>query len=207
MLAYEDKLNSDAVWALQEGGMFFERRSAVHETLDRLTKNLDELGVDYAIAGAMAMFLHGFRRFTEAVDVLVTSQGLEKIHEALDGRGYLRPFEKSKNLRDTQTGVKIDFLISGQYPGEGKPGPIAFPLPREAAVEQGGIQVVSLPKLVELKLASGQAPHRLKDLGDVQQLIQTLALPRDFAAKLDASLQDSYLTLWDDAQKAAGEEY
>jgi len=60
---------------------------------------------------------------------------------------------------------------------------------------------------VELKLASGQAPHRLKDLGDVQQLIQTLALPRDFAAQLDASLRDSYQHLWDDAQKAAGDEY
>ena len=58
--------------------MYFDRRSAVHETLTRLARTLDELGVDYAIAGAMAMFLHGFRRFTEDVDVIVTREGLEE---------------------------------------------------------------------------------------------------------------------------------
>jgi hypothetical protein len=34
--------------------MYFDRRSAVHETLTRLAKNLDELNVDYAIAGAIS---------------------------------------------------------------------------------------------------------------------------------------------------------
>jgi hypothetical protein len=114
MLSYEEKLNRNVTWAMEEGGMFFDRRSAVHDTLQRLTKSLDELGVDYAIADAMAMFLHGFRRFTEVVDVLVTREGLQKVHEALEGRGYVKPFEASKNLRDARTGVKIDFLISGQ---------------------------------------------------------------------------------------------
>lgn len=187
--------------------MFFERRSAVHETLGRLTKSLDELRVEYAIAGAMAMFLHGFRRFTEDVDVLVTPEGLQKIHQELEGRGYLRPFEKSKNLRDTQTGVRIDFLISGQFPGDGKPGPVAFPIPGQASMEQDGIRVLSLPKLVELKLASGQAAHRLSDLGDVQQLIHHLKLPREFADQLDPSLHQDYQRIWSDAQKSTGDDY
>ena len=139
MLTYEEKLNRNTTWALEEGGMYFDRRSAVHETLRRLSKNLDDISVDYAIAGAMAMFLHGFRRFTEDVGVIVTREGLDQLHEALDGRGYIRPFEKSKNLRDTQNGVKIDFIISGQYPGEGKPGPVAFPIPSEASIEVDGI--------------------------------------------------------------------
>ena len=187
--------------------MFFDRRSAVHETLTRLTKVLGELDVDYAIAGAMAMFLHGFRRFTEDVDVLVTREGLQKIHDALDGRGYLRPFEKSKNLRDTKTGVKIDFIISGQYPGDGKSGPVAFPVPRDASIVQDGIRVVTLPKLVELKLASGQAAHRLNDLGDVQQMIRHLDLPKEFAEKLDPSLRDAFHRLWSGAQQGAAEEF
>jgi hypothetical protein len=203
MLTYEDKLNRDAAWALEEGGMFFERRSAVHETLTRLTETLDELEIDYAIAGAMAMFLHGFRRFTEDVDVIVTKDGLQKIHDALEGRGYVKPFAASKNLRDAQTGVRIDFMISGQYPGEGKPGPVSFPIPREASCEQNGIRVVSLPKLVELKLASGQAPHRLTDLGDVQQLIRHLGLPQEFAEQLDPSLREAFRRIWSDTQRAA----
>lgn len=207
MLAYEDKLNADAAWALEEGGMYFERRSAVHETLSRLTKALDELKIDYAIAGAMAMFVHGYRRFTDDVDVLVTAEGLTRIHEALEGRGYVKPFAASRNLRDTVTGVRIDFIISGQYPGDGKPGPVAFPDPARASLEQGGIRVLSLPNLVQLKLASGKAAHRVGDLGDVQRLIQQLGLPRELATELDPSLRETYQQLWDDAQKAAADEF
>jgi hypothetical protein len=207
MFTYEEKLNRDTAWALEEGGMFFERRSAVHETLQRLAKSLEELDIDYAIAGAMAMFLHGFRRFTEDVDVLVTREGLQKIHDSLEGRGYVKPFTASKNLRDAQTGVKIDFLISGQYPGERKPGPVSFPIPAEASTQIEGIRVVSLPRLLELKLASGQAAHRLKDLGDAQQLIQHLKLPLELAEELDPSLREAYQTLWSNSQKAQSDDY
>jgi hypothetical protein len=207
MLTYEEKLNRDLTWALEEGGMHFERRSEVHETLQRLTRSLNELGIDYAVAGAMAMFLHGFRRFTEDVDILVTREGLQEIHTALEGRGYLPVFEKSKNLRDTQSGVKIDFLISGQYPGEGKAGPVAFPVPQEASIELDGIRVLVLPKLLELKLASGQAAHRRRDLADAQQLIQVLELPQEFSTKLDCSVRGTFLELWKEAQVAKRDEY
>jgi hypothetical protein len=207
MLMYEDMLNRDTKWALQEGGMYFERRSAVHDTLTRLTKSLDDLQIDYAVAGAMAMFLHGFRRFTEDVDLIVTREGLTQIHEALDGRGYVRPFAAGENLRDAQNGVKIDFIISGQFPGDGKPGPISFPVPSESSLVHEGIRVVTLPKLVELKLASGQAQHRLKDLADVQELIQHLELPLDFAVQLDPSVQDAFRRLWTDAQSASSDDF
>jgi hypothetical protein len=98
-------------------------------------------------------------------------------------------------------------MISGQFPGEGKPGPVAFPVPSAASVVQDGKRVVTLPKLVELKLASGQAPHRLKDLADVQQMIHHLILPRDFANAIDPSLRESFQRLWDDVQKAAKDEF
>jgi hypothetical protein len=66
MIAYETQLNQDIRWALQEGSMHFEEASAVHRTLRRVVKRLDGLGVPYVVAGGMALFLHGFRRFTEA---------------------------------------------------------------------------------------------------------------------------------------------
>jgi hypothetical protein len=207
MITYEDRLNRDSTWALQEGGMYFDRRSAVHDTLGRLSKALDEAQIDYAIAGAMAMFLHGFRRFTEDVDVIVTREGLAKVHEVLEGRGYVKPFAASKNLRDAQNGVKIDFIISGQYPGEGKPGPVAFPVPCDVSIVQDGVRVVSLSKLVELKLASGQAAHRLSDLGDVQQMIVHFQLPQEFADQLDPSLREVFRKIWSDSQPRAREEY
>jgi hypothetical protein len=60
--------------------------------------------------------------------------------------------------------------------------------------------VVALEKLIELKLASGtSAPHRLRDLADVQDLIVHLGLPLEPAHRLDRSVQDTYRDLWNKA--------
>lgn len=200
MLTYEEQLDRDTAWALLEGSMHFEERSAVHKTLRDLTQALNELGVDYAVAGSMAMFVHGFRRFTEDVDVLVTREGLAKIHEALEGRGYTKPFAASKNLRDARTGVRIDFLISGQFPGDGKPGPVAFPEPHEASEIKEGIKVLTLSKWAELKLISGKLPSRRRDWADIQDAIRTLSLPRSFSDLLEPTLRDAFNQLWDEVQ-------
>src|SRR5438270_13926502 len=125
MLTYEQQLATDFALGLREGSMYFEGNSAVHKTLNHIAQRLDELQIDYAIAGGMCLYRHGFQRFTRDVDIIVTREGLARIHAELEGRGYVRPFAASKNLRDADTGVRIDFIISGQYPGEGKPGPIA----------------------------------------------------------------------------------
>jgi hypothetical protein len=159
------------------------------------------LGIAYAVAGGMAMFQHGYRRFTEGVDILVTPEGLEKIHEALDGLGYVRPFSQSKNLRDTDAGVKIDFLTTGQFPGDGKPKPIAFPDPANSSVEIDGMQVLKLPALLELKLASGlTGAGRRKDLGDAQELIKSFRLPAEYAERLNPYVQAIYLELWNEIE-------
>jgi hypothetical protein len=154
----------------------------------------------------MAMFFHGYRRFTDDVDILVTAEGLQRIHGALEGLGYLPPFEGSKNLRDAETGVRIEFLVSGQYPGDGKPKPIAFPNPEGTAVAIAGMRILSLEKLIELKLASGTAPGRLKDLGDVQEMIKELQLPADFTSKLDPSVRELYGMLRSDLSLSADAE-
>ena len=107
----------------------------VHQALHRISSRLDELGIPYAVAGGMALNAHGFRRATVDVDVLVTSEGLQRVHEALEGLGYVPPFTGSKNLRDAESSVRIEFLVTGQFPGDGKPKPVAFPDP--AAVAYG----------------------------------------------------------------------
>lgn len=206
MQAYEQQLDADWQLALREGSMYFEGDNAVHKTLHRIAQRLDELSIDYAIAGGMCLFRHGVRRFTQDVDVLVTRESLPRIHEELEGRGYVKPFAASKNLRDAETGVRIVFIISGQFPGEWKPGPIAFPIPKDVSKEFDGVRYVDLVPLIELKLASGQASHRAQDLHDVQQLIVARSLPRELTDQLHPSLCDAYLQKWDDAQKAAADE-
>ena len=124
--AFETHLNRDLQWALQEGSMFFEEKGGLHDTLRRITGRLRELNVPYAIAGGMALFAHGFRRFTEDVDILVTREGLERLRHELEGRGYVPLFPGSKNLRDAQSGVRVEFLVTGDYPGDGLPRPRGY---------------------------------------------------------------------------------
>lgn len=197
MTLYEKKLDADLNWALREGSLHFEEKNQVHETLRRITARLDGLGIPYAVVGGMAMFAHGFRRFTADVDLLVTRDGMKQVLEELEGLGYVQPPGTSTKLRDTQSGMRIEFRITGGYPGDGKPKPVSFPDPSKVSVEIDSIRYVGLPTLVELKLASGTAAHRAKDLGDVQELIRVLKLPRESAEKLDGSVRAKFLELWD----------
>jgi hypothetical protein len=207
VVSYEERLNRDPRWALSEGSLHFEGQSKVQKALKCIAQRLNELDIPYAVAGGMALFQHGYRRFTEDVDILVTREALEKIHESLDGMGYVRPFSRSKNLRETDGGVNIEFLIAGQYPGDGKPKPVAFPDPAGVGVDKDGIHVVNLPTLIELKLASGMTgAGRRKDLGDVQEVIKFLNLPSDFVQQLNPYVRQMFTELWNEAAqgKAAG---
>lgn len=184
--------------------MHFEEKSAVHVTLRRITQRLSELNIPYAIAGAMALFFHGFRRFTEDVDILVTPEGLQEARRHLEGLGYVPVFAGSRSLRDADSGVRIEFLVTGEFPGDGKPKPVSFPDPEEASIEKDKVRWLSLPRLIELKLASGMAsPGRLRDLADVQELIRTLGLPAEFAEQLQPFVREKYAELWGSVQDSS----
>ncbi len=184
---------------MAEATRYFDGGGGVHETVARISRRLEDLGIPFVVVGGIAMFHHGFRRFTEDVDLLVTQHDLETIHERLDGLGYVRPFAASKNLRDATNGVKIEFLITGEYPGDGKPKPVAFPHPNDVCEIRDGIRVLQLPRLIDLKLASymtGKA--RSKDLGDVEELIRNLKLPKDFATQLNPYVAPLFIQKWDE---------
>jgi hypothetical protein len=190
--------------ALRQGSEFFMKRDDVHTTLQRLSQRLQEAQIDYALIGGMALAAHGYPRFTSDVDILTTPEGLDAIHQHLIGRGYVPAFQGArKAIRDTTTNVQVEFITTGEYPGDGKPKPVRFPDPKDVAVERDGYMVVSLPKLIELKLASGlSAAHRMRDLADVQDLIAKLDLPRSLADEIDPSIRDEYLRMWDVAATA-----
>lgn len=197
MSTYEDRLSADLEWALSEGSRFFDERGAVQATLRRIAERLDALAIPYAVAGGMALFAHGVRRFTEDVDILVSADSLRRIHEQLSGRGYVPPHRNSRNLQDTDTGVRIEFLVSGQYPGDGKSKALAFPAPDDVSVLLNGVRYLNLQTLLNLKLASGMTGvGRAKDLGDVEQLIQLLDAPESLADELDPYVRAEYQRIW-----------
>lgn len=200
--SYEARLSTEREWAMDECDAHFQGRSLVHKTLQRVCQRLTELNVRHAVIGTLAMFSHGFRRFTENVDLLVTAEGLRRVRAELEGRGYLPPFDGSRHLRDTETKVKIKFFKTDDFPGDGKPKPFAFPDPADVVEVRDGIPVVRLTTLVELKIASGiSSPDRLKDLADAQELIKVLLLPATVVDQLHPFVRESFNQLWSEVHE------
>src|SRR5437870_3206425 len=73
---------------LREIGMFFQSRDLLHHAMRRLIRRLEKAGVPYALMGAMAVNMHGARRTTDDVDILLTGAGLECFREELLPKFY-----------------------------------------------------------------------------------------------------------------------
>ncbi|NWF51797.1 MAG: nucleotidyl transferase AbiEii/AbiGii toxin family protein [Nitrospirae bacterium] len=196
IFAYESELKTSFDLVLREADQLYQGQGRLKKTYDRLAKCLDDLGVSYSLVGGYALILHGVRRFTEDIDLLVSTEGLNRIHKELIGRGYVRVAPESRNLRDVETGVQIEFVVTGEFPGDGNPKPIAFPNPKAVMETREGIKVINLKSLIELKLASGMtARARLQDLADVQRLIEEHHLTSDFAKQLHPYVRKKFLEL------------
>jgi hypothetical protein len=180
-----------------EGARYFMGEGKLHGALGSLCSDLERRGIDYMIIGAVALMAYGYPRFTEDIDLVMTAEGLEKFHRELVGLGYAPAFQGArKRLRATQSNVPVEIIVAGEYPGDGKPKPVSFPVPAEASVEIDGVRFATLEKLIELKLASGMtAPDRLKDLADVQELIKLRALDASFAERLHIYVREQFLEL------------
>lgn len=193
--------------AYAEALRFFEGKGMLNDALGRLAADLDAKNIDYVVIGAIALNQHGFQRLTVDIDILLSAEGLERFQKELVGLGYRPAVEGAKKkFRIARENIPLEIITAGEYPGDGKPKPVVFPEPDEDFVVIDGIKTVRLEKLIELKLASGiSAPHRLKDLADVQELIKIKRLNESFAERLDESVRDKFVELAD-AVASAGEE-
>lgn len=191
------KLVASPSEAYQEGLRFFMGKGVLNQTIQRVKRDLERAGIDYNVIGALALNQHGYRRFTEDIDLLMTKEGLGQFRALLVGLGYRPAFEgATTKFRTTQENVPVEIVTTGEYPGDGLPKPVQFPDPKEAFVVIEGIKTVTLEKLIELKIASGiTAPHRLKDLADVQELIGVKNLGEEFAEKLNPYVREKFLDL------------
>ena len=193
---------------LRQADEFFMGTGPIQLTMTSLAHRLAEADIDYAVAGGMALMLHGYRRETVDLDILLTAEGRDRLEEKLVGLGYAPLFPGArKRFRDTATRVEIDLIITGEYPGDGNPKPVAFPDPTQASIEIEGLRILKLERLIELKLASGMtAPDRLRDLADVQELIKVKNLSDGVAEQLDPYVRNKYLELWNTIREATHSE-
>ena len=178
------------VWEkIKDVDMFFQRNDPVHKTMRRTIKNLEKANIPYALVGGMAVNLHGHRRTTNDVDLLLTANGFTEFERRFVPKHYERVPRRPHRVTDRKNQVIVDFLVTGLYPGSGKPGPIAYPDPSLVRTSMEGLQVIELAVLIELKLAA----RRYQDFADVVSLIRAHQLDESFADRLHPSVRSDYI--------------
>jgi hypothetical protein len=174
---------------LKEISMFFQGKDEVHKTMRRLTKRLERAGIPYAILGGMALNAHHYRRTTGDVDVLLTKTGFDEFRRLHVTKNYIQADARPRRFVDKSNNVTLDVLVTGLFPGSGKPGPIAFPDPVAVSEVIDTIRVVNLPTLIELKLAA----RRWRDFADVVELIRFNDLDEAYLDKLHPSTRSDFI--------------
>jgi hypothetical protein len=152
-------------------------------------KQLDKARIPYAIVGGMAVNAHGHQRTTDDLDVLLTADGLAEFRKRFVPKYYDTHPRLPRRFTDRKNEVTIDFLVTGLYPGSGRPGPIAYPDPAAVGQTIEELQVLDLATLIQLKLAA----RRHQDFADVVSLIRVQQLDETFAERLHPSVRSDYI--------------
>ena len=183
----------DFMERLKEIDLFFQKKDPVHQTMRRLARRFaDAPGIPYSIVGGMAVNAHKYERTTGDVDFLLTADSFAAFQQKFVGKLYAPVARRPRRFLDRTSDITIDFLITGFYPGNGDPGPIAaYPDPDDSFADhcQKVPRVVDLATLIQLKLAA----RRTKDFADVEELIRFNNLNESFADRLHPSVKGDYL--------------
>jgi hypothetical protein len=174
---------------IKEIDMFFHGADRVHQTLRRIVKRLEKAKIPYAIVGGMAVNAHNYERTTGDVDILLTAEGLSEFQKRFVAKAYANVPGRARRFIDRVNDVKVDILVTGFFPGTGKPGPISYPDPAAVSETIEGARVVDLMTLIQLKLAA----RRHRDFGDVVELIRFNNLDESFADQLHPTVRQDYI--------------
>jgi len=146
------------------------RYGQVVKALDHL---LQAIGCEAVVGGGWAVWRHGYvGRVTQDIDIIVPAAQVDEFLRAASVAGFqvLRvPAGRWPKLLHRDTDVDVDILPEGARPGTpSKPAPTTIPHPSRIGASGPALRYVSMPALIELKLAAG----RTQDQADVIKLIQ-----------------------------------
>ena len=176
---------------------FFAGRGPVHQTMRRLVQRLEKANIPHAIAGGMAVNAHGHERMTRDVDVLLTRAGFTEFRRLFVPKYYKPVPGLPRRFIDRKNQRTVDFLLTGSFPGSGKPGPIAFPDPSAVREVIQSIPYLDLVTLIQLKLSA----RRHQDFADVVSLSRAHNLDESFADRLHPSSRRDYLECLDEKRR------
>jgi hypothetical protein len=181
-------ISAERVYAMLGNESLWETAKSCHELLS-------EAGIPYAVAGGVAVCLHGYQRNTVDLDLLVQPGRAEAVRTAFEPAGIA--WNEDEHEFRTPSGVAIQFLVAGERAGKGSEVRFRDPGEPEVVTEREGLPVLSLAALIESKIACGQANLRRthKDFADVVELVAKHELGRDFARHLHKSVRAMFRQL------------
>jgi hypothetical protein len=152
-------------------------------------------GIPHALVGGVAVCLHGYRRTTVDVDLLVPAGMSDLIRECLESAGFCWDAE-AREFRD-HAGVPLHLLVAGERAGKGSEVRLPDPGDGRVVETREGLPIAVLARLIEMKLACGEGNIRRthKDFADVVELIAGCGLGGEFAAGLHKAVRKTYRQL------------
>jgi len=168
----------------------------LRDELPKITKILEENDISYCLIGGLALGEYNLSRGTDDIDFIILASDKNKF-ENLVGR-YLRPAFSGATRKFYWYGTKllVEILYTGEITGDGVHG-IKIESPDKISSKTSAGNVIKLVKLIEYKLSSGIYGKRIKDLGDVQELIKLNNLKRSLADGFREDLKTKYREIWD----------
>src|SRR5438067_2494757 len=165
------------------------------QTTRRAHELLAECNIVHAIVGGVAVCLHGYRRNTVDLDLLVRPADTASVRSALESDGI--GWNAADNEFRTASGVAVQFVLAGQSEGPGQPAVFPDPADARQVAQIEGLPVLSLAALIQSKLACGLGNLRRthKDFADVVELIAIHGLDKSFARFLHKSVRAEFREL------------
>jgi hypothetical protein len=134
---------------------------------------LQAIGGEAVLGGGWAVWRHGFvARLTQDIDIALAAAQADEFLRAASVAGFeLLPRQQGRRpkLLHKDTGIQVDVLPEGARPGTAAhPAPTTIPHPATMGAVPGVLRYMTMPSLIELKIAAGRA----RDESDVVELMR-----------------------------------
>ena len=185
-------ITAERTYQMLENQTLWDTATRVHELFAARS-------IEHAVVGGVAVCLHGYRRTTVDLDLLIRPEDSAAVRTALETDGF--EWRAKEKEFFTASEIAVQFVMAGEREGPGQQA--VFPDPADAAhiATIEGLPVLSLAALVQSKLACGLGNLRRthKDFADVVELIDIHQLDKSFARFLHLSVRDEFRELVRDA--------
>lgn len=189
-----DRIAVMATLTAQRTFQMLENQS-LWDVAERVNGLLTDNKIHFAIVGGVAVCLHGYRRNTVDLDLLIRSSDAPTFRTVLESDGF-RWNDACKEMT-TSAGISVQLVMAGEKEGPGQSAKFPDPGDVKRLTRIEGLPVLSLAELIQSKIACGLGDLRRthKDFADVVELIAIHKLDGSFARKLHKSVQKEFREL------------